>query len=88
MRDWACGREYAAEQDRCCTHGAPSLVAHSSSPLTHSLAPPPLPVAIGNAANAGLLAVRMMAGTDETLRDKMMAYQAEMESTGEQCVVA
>jgi phosphoribosylcarboxyaminoimidazole (NCAIR) mutase len=38
-------------------------------------------VAIGNATNAGLLAVRLLAANDATLRDKMIAYQRDMEST-------
>lgn len=35
-------------------------------------------VAIGNAANAGLLAVRILAGTDEQLLQKMLDYQDDM----------
>lgn len=35
-------------------------------------------VAIGNAANAGLLAVRMMAATDEELRTRMDDYRANL----------
>jgi phosphoribosylaminoimidazole carboxylase len=35
-------------------------------------------VAIGNAANAGLLAVRILAGTDAALLEKMLAYQDGM----------
>eukprot|EP00878_Enallax_costatus_P034528 GHUV01038290.1.p1 GENE.GHUV01038290.1~~GHUV01038290.1.p1 ORF type:complete len:150 (-),score=26.84 GHUV01038290.1:258-707(-) len=35
-------------------------------------------VAIGNAANAGLLAVRILAGTDEQLLQKMLDYQEGM----------
>src|SRR5579859_4990382 len=35
-------------------------------------------VAIGNARNAGLLAVRILAASDATLRERMLAYQAEM----------
>jgi phosphoribosylaminoimidazole carboxylase len=35
-------------------------------------------VAIGNAANAGLLAVRILAGTDGELLQKMLAYQDGM----------
>ncbi len=35
-------------------------------------------VAIGNARNAGLLAVRILASHDEELRAKMLAYQAEI----------
>lgn len=35
-------------------------------------------VAIGNAANAGLLAVRVLAGTDPALLQKMLAYQEGM----------
>ena len=35
-------------------------------------------VAIGNARNAGLLAVRILAAHDDDLRAKMLAYQAEI----------
>ena len=35
-------------------------------------------VAIGNARNAGLLAVRILAAHDTALREKMLAYQAEI----------
>ena len=35
-------------------------------------------VAIGNARNAGLLAVRILAAADETLRTKMVAFQQEL----------
>ncbi len=35
-------------------------------------------VAIGNARNAGLLAVRILAATDEALRSKMERFQAEL----------
>lgn len=35
-------------------------------------------VAIGNARNAGLLAVRILATSDSALLEKMRAYQAEM----------
>src|SRR5690349_1465397 len=35
-------------------------------------------VAIGNARNAGLLAVRILAATDTALLEKMRAYQAEL----------
>ena len=35
-------------------------------------------VAIGNARNAGLLAVRILAAQDAALLQKMLAYQAEM----------
>jgi 5-(carboxyamino)imidazole ribonucleotide mutase len=36
-------------------------------------------VAIGNARNAGLLAVRILGASDSALRDKMAAYQADLE---------
>jgi len=36
-------------------------------------------VAIGNARNAGLLAVRILGVSDTALRDKMAAYQADLE---------
>ncbi|WP_174534715.1 5-(carboxyamino)imidazole ribonucleotide mutase [Micromonospora chalcea] len=36
-------------------------------------------VSIGNARNAGLLAVRILAAADPVLRDKMAAYQASLE---------
>jgi 5-(carboxyamino)imidazole ribonucleotide mutase len=35
-------------------------------------------VAVGNARNAGLLAVRILAATDERLRDKMVEFQASL----------
>jgi 5-(carboxyamino)imidazole ribonucleotide mutase len=35
-------------------------------------------VAVGNARNAGLLAVRILAATDERLRDKMVQFQAAL----------
>ncbi|MFF3856346.1 5-(carboxyamino)imidazole ribonucleotide mutase [Micromonospora sp. NPDC002575] len=36
-------------------------------------------VSIGNARNAGLLAVRILAAADEDLRARMVAYQASLE---------
>ncbi|MFI1192156.1 5-(carboxyamino)imidazole ribonucleotide mutase [Micromonospora sp. NPDC020750] len=36
-------------------------------------------VSIGNARNAGLLAVRILAATDEELRARMVAYQESLE---------
>lgn len=38
-------------------------------------------VAIGNARNAGLLAVRMLALSDETLRAKMLDFQSALRDT-------
>ncbi len=38
-------------------------------------------VAIGNARNAGLLAVRMLALSDETLRGKMLDFQSALRDT-------
>ncbi len=38
-------------------------------------------VAIGNARNAGLLAVRMLAVSDETLRGKMLDFQSALRDT-------
>ena len=38
-------------------------------------------VAIGNAANAGLLAVRILASSDPALQQKMLKYQEDMEKT-------
>ena len=35
-------------------------------------------VAVGGARNAGLLAVRILAATDPRLRDRMVAFQAEL----------
>src|SRR5690625_448040 len=35
-------------------------------------------VSIGNARNAGLLAVRMLATGDEALRDRMIAFQSDL----------
>jgi 5-(carboxyamino)imidazole ribonucleotide mutase len=37
-------------------------------------------VAIGGARNAGLLAVRILAATDEALRQKMVEFQAELKA--------
>ncbi|WP_025272651.1 5-(carboxyamino)imidazole ribonucleotide mutase [Haloglycomyces albus] len=36
-------------------------------------------VSIGNAQNAGLLAVRILGATDETLRNRMASYQVDLE---------
>ena len=36
-------------------------------------------VAIGNARNAGLLAVRILGASDPALRDRMAAFQADLE---------
>jgi len=38
-------------------------------------------VAVGNAANAGLLAVRILGTSDDALRARMTAYQAELDAT-------
>jgi 5-(carboxyamino)imidazole ribonucleotide mutase len=38
-------------------------------------------VGVGNARNAGLLAVRILAVSDETLRTRMEAFQAELAAT-------
>jgi 5-(carboxyamino)imidazole ribonucleotide mutase len=38
-------------------------------------------VAIGNARNAGLLAVRILAATDPELQQKMLDFQAELRAT-------
>jgi len=35
-------------------------------------------VSVGGARNAGLLAVRILAASDETLRERMVAFQAEL----------
>ena len=36
-------------------------------------------VAVGGARNAGLLAVRILAAADPALRERMVAFQAELE---------
>jgi len=41
-------------------------------------------VAIGNARNAGLLAVRVLAASDAGLRDRMTQFQDELRRTAEQ----
>ena len=41
-------------------------------------------VAIGNARNAGLLAVRILAASDAALRDRMTRFQDELRRTAEQ----
>ena len=38
-------------------------------------------VAVGNARNAGLLAVRILAASDEALRQRMVEFQAALEAT-------
>ena len=38
-------------------------------------------VSIGGARNAGLLAVRMLAATDESLRERMLAFQQQLAET-------
>jgi 5-(carboxyamino)imidazole ribonucleotide mutase len=38
-------------------------------------------VAVGNARNAGLLAVRILAATDEPLRQRMVDFQAELKES-------
>jgi 5-(carboxyamino)imidazole ribonucleotide mutase len=45
-------------------------------------------VAIGNARNAGLLAVRILAASDPNLQQQMIAYQAEMAIASRQKNVA
>ncbi len=41
-------------------------------------------VAVGNARNAGLLAVRILAATDPELRQKMVEFQAELRSAAQE----
>jgi 5-(carboxyamino)imidazole ribonucleotide mutase len=38
-------------------------------------------VSVGGARNAGLLAVRILAAADPALRDRMVAFQAELADT-------
>jgi 5-(carboxyamino)imidazole ribonucleotide mutase len=38
-------------------------------------------VSIGGARNAGLLAVRMLAGTDQRLLERMLAFQQQLAET-------
>ena len=38
-------------------------------------------VAVGNATNAGLLAVRILGASDDALRARMTAYQADLDAT-------
>ena len=40
-------------------------------------------VGVGNARNAGLLAVRILAGSDRALRERMAAFQSELRETAE-----
>ena len=64
--------------------GVPVPLAHldgMDSLLSIVQMPAGVPVAtvsIGNARNAGLLAVRILAATDEKLRDKMLAFQESL----------
>lgn len=41
-------------------------------------------VAVGNARNAGLLAVRILAATDTGLQQKMLDFQAELRATAQE----
>ena len=41
-------------------------------------------VAVGNARNAGLLAVRILAASDEDLREKMTAFQASLRDSAQE----
>ena len=41
-------------------------------------------VAVGNARNAGLLAVRILAATDAGLQQKMLDFQAELRATAQE----
>lgn len=41
-------------------------------------------VAVGNARNAGLLAVRILAATDPTLQQRMVDFQAELRTTAQE----
>jgi 5-(carboxyamino)imidazole ribonucleotide mutase len=41
-------------------------------------------VAIGNARNAGLLAVRILAASDEALRQRMVEFQAELKTAAQE----
>ena len=41
-------------------------------------------VAVGNARNAGLLAVRILAASDADLRQRMLDFQAELRATAQE----
>ena len=41
-------------------------------------------VAVGNARNAGLLAVRILAASDEALRSRMVEFQASLRATAQE----
>src|SRR5690242_6884025 len=41
-------------------------------------------VAVGNARNAGLLAVRILAAGDPALQERMVAFQAELKATAQE----
>ena len=41
-------------------------------------------VAVGDARNAGLLAVRILAASDPTLRQRMLDFQAELKATAQE----
>jgi 5-(carboxyamino)imidazole ribonucleotide mutase len=41
-------------------------------------------VAVGNARNAGLLAVRILAATDPALQQKMVEFQASLKETAQE----
>lgn len=66
--------------------GVPVPLAHldgMDSLLSIVQMPAGVPVAtvgIGNARNAGLLAIRILSTSDESLRERMVKYQAELET--------
>ena len=61
--------------------GAISLSGRRFSPLETPAGVPVATVAIGSARNAGLLAVRILAASDDGLREKMVAFQADLRAT-------
>jgi 5-(carboxyamino)imidazole ribonucleotide mutase len=70
--------------------GVPVPLAHMDgldSLLSIVQMPAGIPVAtvgVGNARNAGLLAVRMLAVSDEDLRERMLAYQASLNAAAKE----
>jgi phosphoribosylcarboxyaminoimidazole (NCAIR) mutase len=62
---------------------ATSSQLQATIPSPHPLCVQVATVAIGNAANAGLLAVRIIAAHTPALLDKMVAYQEGMRKTVE-----
>ncbi len=64
--------------------GVPVPLAHPLLSIVQMPAGIPVAtVAVGGARNAGLLAVRILAASDEALRDRMTAFQRQLRDTAQ-----